>query len=50
MSFWYGVLGVLGASALIFAALSVNGKTEPPAGHDNHGHGHDGHGHGHGHH
>lgn len=49
MSFWYGVIGVVVASVVVFVALSINGKTDAPAG-DSHGHGHDDHGHGHGHH
>lgn len=47
MSFWYGVIGVVVASVVVFAALSINGKTDAPAGDS---HGHDDHGHGHGHH
>lgn len=51
--FWMATLAVVGASLLVFFALSINGVTEAPAGghgHDDHGHGHDDHGHGHGHH
>jgi hypothetical protein len=46
MAFWYGVIGVVVASVVVFFALSINGKTKAPEGHDSHGHG-DGHGHGH---
>jgi hypothetical protein len=54
MNFWTAFALFIVASALIYGALSVNGKTEAPAGdahgHDDHGHGHDDHGHGgHGH-
>lgn len=44
MSFWYGLIGVIAASVVVFMALSINRKTEAPAGHDSHDHGH-GHGH-----
>jgi hypothetical protein len=44
--FWLSTLAVVGASLLVFFALSINGVTEAPAGGD-HGHGHDDHGHGH---
>lgn len=38
--FWYGVIGVLAASVVVFLALSINGKTDAPAGDTSHGHGH----------
>jgi hypothetical protein len=43
---WVGAIAV--ASAFLYGALSINGKTEHAGGHDSHGH--DDHGHGHGHH
>ena len=41
MNFWLWVLGWVVASAVVYLALSINGKTElAGAGHDDHGHGH----------
>jgi hypothetical protein len=44
MNFWLALAGVVGASVLVYIALSINGKdnvaTEAPGhGHDDHGHG-----------
>lgn len=58
MNFWTALVAYLGACVVVFIALSINKKMDPPAGgghghgHDDHGHGHghDDHGHGHGHH
>ncbi|MFZ5815893.1 MAG: hypothetical protein ACOY93_11390 [Bacillota bacterium] len=47
MNFWMWVLALVAASALVYFALSINGKTEHAGGHDDHGHGHDDHGHAH---
>ncbi|MDF2627962.1 MAG: hypothetical protein K0R39_1793 [Symbiobacteriaceae bacterium] len=45
MNFW-GAFGIyLVACVAVVLALSINGRTEQPAG--DHGHGHDDHGHGH---
>lgn len=45
MNYWMWILALVGASAVIYFALSINGKTEHTGGHDDHGH--DDHGHGH---
>ncbi|HYG58911.1 MAG TPA: hypothetical protein VD902_12705 [Symbiobacteriaceae bacterium] len=41
-TFWGAFVLIVLASAVVYVALSVNGKTPDPAG----GHGHDDHGHG----
>lgn len=46
MTFWAYFAGFVVATLLVIGALSINGKTDAPAG-DAHGHGHDDHGHGH---
>lgn len=38
MNFWYALVGVVVASALVYLGLSLNGKTEEAGGHDDHGH------------
>lgn len=46
MNFWMAFGAFLLATVVVIGALSINGKTDAPAG-DGHGHGHDDHGHGH---
>jgi hypothetical protein len=49
VNFWMWTLAIVGASAVVYLALSINGKHEHAGGHDDHGHGGHGHGdHGHG--
>lgn len=40
MSFWIWVIGVVIASAVVFVALSINGKSEETAAAADHHHGH----------
>lgn len=48
MNFWVAFVLFVIASLAVVGGLSINGKTEAPAGDDHgHGHGHDDHGHGH---
>lgn len=51
MNFWAAFAIYVGACALVVFGLSINGKTDAPAGgHGDHGHGHGHDDHGHGHH
>lgn len=40
MSFWIAVALWVAASALVYVALSINGKTDAPTADADHGHGH----------
>jgi hypothetical protein len=45
MNFWIAVGAYVVACAVVYMALSINGKTEQAGGHDSHDHGHGAHAH-----